>query len=97
MSALFPVYDAIRKQFELAGQLLNDRVQEQNEEKCSNCGMPFTRDVRWFHRDPIKDPLTGSVYNVFSCSQECYIANKHKSQTGFRKFAPGESRGRISA
>lgn len=79
-------YASIRKQYELAGELLDKRVQATQEEKCSNCGTVFTRDVRWFHRDPVKDVATGIVRNVFSCSQACFIANKQKTQTGFRKF-----------
>lgn len=86
LDKLFTSYAAIRKQFELAGELLNKRVQAGEEEKCSNCGTHFTKDVRWFHRDPVKDQATGIVRNVFSCSQACFIANKQKTQTGFRKF-----------
>jgi hypothetical protein len=86
LDRLMAAHEAQRKMFEIASELLNKRVQAESKEVCSNCGLVFTRDVRWFHRDPVKNLETGIVTNVFSCSQACYNVNKAKTQTGFRKF-----------
>lgn len=88
MERCFSAYDVLRKQYELAGTLLNERVQSEEVEKCSNpdCNVVFGNGVRWFHRDTVKDKETQIVRNVFSCSQACFIANKRFTQTGFNKF-----------
>lgn len=95
LEMLFTTYETLRNQFELAGSLLNDRIRAQDQERCSNpdCDVVFTPERRWYHRDPIKDPVTGTIRNVFSCSEACLIVNKRTTQTGFRKFDRGESRG----
>ena len=84
---LLTTYDGLRHQFELAGSLLNERIREQDQERCSNpdCDVVFSSERRWYHRDPVKDPTTGIIRNVFSCSEACLIVNKRNTQTGFRK------------
>jgi len=68
-------YAVMRKHYETAGKLLDQRIQKENQrEVCGNCGKEFSRDVPWYNREPVKDPLTGTVTNVFSCSQACMIA-----------------------
>jgi len=74
-------YAVMRKHYELAGKCIDTRVQEErNQEKCENCGRPFDREHVWYNRESVKDPLTGSIRNIFSCSQACMIALKGRGR-----------------
>lgn len=74
-------YAVMRKQYELAGKLIDARVQdERNEEKCENCEKRFDGTNVWYNREAVKDPVTGTIRNIFSCSQACMIAIKGKGR-----------------
>ena len=74
-------YSVMRKQYELAGKVIDQRVQdERNEERCENCKKKFDQVNVWYNRESVKDPVTGTVRNVFSCSQACMIAIKGKGR-----------------
>ena len=73
------IYAVMRKQYEMVGRILDDRVQqERNKEACANCGKEFSKDSPWYNREPVKDEATGIITNVFSCSQACMIALRGK-------------------
>lgn len=77
----FEAYSGMRKMYELAGKLLDTRVQaERNQEACEYCGKKFDKDNPWFNRDPVKDMATGIIRNIFTCSQACMIALRGKKQ-----------------
>jgi hypothetical protein len=77
----FESYAVLRKQYEIAGKILDTRVQEaHNVEKCEYCGKRLDKDIPWFNRDPVKDPATGIIRNIFACSQACMIAMKGKTR-----------------
>jgi hypothetical protein len=70
-------YAVMRKHYEIAGKCIDDRVQlERSQEKCENCGKIFDQDNVWYNREAVKHPVTGTLRNIFSCSQACMIAIK---------------------
>jgi hypothetical protein len=72
-------YAAMRRNYEIAGKIVDVRVQkERSEEKCANCGKAFDENTLWYNREAVKDPQTGTIRNIFSCSQACMIAIKGK-------------------
>jgi hypothetical protein len=85
LDAALETYAVMRKQYEQAGKLIDHRVQtERNTEACENCGTRFDKDKVWYNREPVKDPETGIMRNIFSCSQACMIALKGKA-TGIKQ------------
>lgn len=79
LDAILEEFSTMRRHYEMAGTILNQRVQkERNVEACANCGRGFSKDVPWFNREVVKDPETGIITNIFSCSQACFIALKRK-------------------
>lgn len=80
-------FATMRKHYEIAGKIIDDRIQsERNKEACANCGKEFNKDVPWFNREPVKDPQTGIITNVFTCSQACLIAMKGNQTARHRRF-----------
>lgn len=74
-------YAVMRKNYEIAGKCVDVRVQkERSQEKCENCGKQFDNENIWYNREPIKDPQTGTIRNIFSCSQACMIALKGRGR-----------------
>lgn len=71
-------FAAMRKQYEIAGKIIDVRVQEKNVEACIICGKVFGKDNPWFNRDPVKDLATGIVRNVFTCCQAHLIESKSR-------------------
>lgn len=77
LDEVLETFAIMRKHYEVAGKVLDERVQkERNKEACANCGKEFTKDIPWFNRNPVKDPDTGIITNIFTCSQACLIATK---------------------
>jgi hypothetical protein len=74
-------YAVLRKHYEIAGKCIDVRVQqERSQEKCENCGKIFDQDNVWYNREAQKHPVTGTVRNIFSCSQACMIAIKGRGR-----------------
>lgn len=72
-------YAQIRKIFEMAGKTIDARFQAAQQEKCSNPQCPnhqprFDRNNPWYLRVPMKDQVTGRLYNLFACSPGCAVA-----------------------
>jgi hypothetical protein len=73
LDALLEEYAQMRKRYEAAGAILNDRVQkEKSEQVCEACGKDLT-SIGWYNRQPVRDPETDIVRNVFSCSPSCFL------------------------
>lgn len=72
-------YQTMRKHYEQAGAIVNHRVNtERNVEECANCGTKLGKEKGWYNREVVKDPETGTVSNIFSCSQACFMSLKRK-------------------
>lgn len=81
LDAALESYAVMRKHYEIAGKCIDTRVQqERSQEKCENCGKQFDKDTVWYNREAVKDPVTGTIRNIFSCSQACMIAVKGRGR-----------------
>lgn len=81
LDAALETYAVMRRHYEIAGKCIDTRVQsERSQEKCENCGKQFSKDIVWYNREAIKDPVTGTIRNIFSCSQACMIAIKGRGR-----------------
>jgi hypothetical protein len=76
LKQILDTYAIMRKQFELAGKELDNRVQaDRNQEVCASCGKEILNG-KWHAREPFKDPITGVMGNIFSCSYKCWVASR---------------------
>lgn len=81
LDAALETYATMRKQYEAAGKLIDARVQEERSvERCENCKKTFDKTNVWYNREAVRDDVTGTIRNVFSCSQACMIAIKGKGR-----------------